>query len=130
MLRADETFTIVAVNERYLGASGTERSAIMGRGLFGVFADNPDDRNGTEHQRPSHFARERVKRERAVDVMGVQKYDIPVRLRGQIRGQVLEPGKHAVAMRKARFGTSSPHVEDVTHFILSRERALKERGKQ
>ena len=36
-------FTIVEVNDLYLHVTGTERSEIIGRGLFEVFPDNPDD---------------------------------------------------------------------------------------
>src|SRR5687767_10324082 len=34
---------IVAVSDAYLRATMTEREAILGRGLFEVFPDNPDD---------------------------------------------------------------------------------------
>ncbi|MGN1285038.1 MAG: hypothetical protein ACI4XG_00365, partial [Bradyrhizobium sp.] len=36
-------FRIVAVSDAYLRATKTERAAILGRGLFDVFPDNPDD---------------------------------------------------------------------------------------
>src|SRR5262245_54559361 len=36
-------FTIVAVSESYLRATMTAREDILGRGLFDVFPDNPDD---------------------------------------------------------------------------------------
>jgi len=71
VLRADETFTIVAVNERYLDATGSERSAIMGRGLFEVFPDNPDDTTATGVG-DLRTSLERVKRERAADVSNHQ----------------------------------------------------------
>ena len=48
----------------------------MGRGLFEVFPDNPDDTTATGVG-DLRTSLERVKRERAADVMGVQKYDIP-----------------------------------------------------
>ncbi|MGH7569641.1 MAG: PAS domain-containing protein [Gemmatimonadales bacterium] len=35
--------TIVAVSEAYLRATMTTRDSILGRGLFEVFPDNPDD---------------------------------------------------------------------------------------
>jgi PAS domain-containing protein len=40
-------FTIVAVNDAYLRATMTRRSEILGRGLFEVFPDNPDDPEAT-----------------------------------------------------------------------------------
>ncbi len=36
-------FTIVAASDAYLRATMTDRSAILGRGLFDVFPDNPED---------------------------------------------------------------------------------------
>lgn len=38
---------IVAVSDAYLNATMTERSQILGRGLFDVFPDNPDDMEAT-----------------------------------------------------------------------------------
>ena len=36
-------FTILAVSDAYLHATMTKRDAIVGRGLFDVFPDNPED---------------------------------------------------------------------------------------
>jgi len=53
----------------------TRREAILGRGIFDVFPDNPDDPSatGTSNLRTSL---ERVIREGVTDTMAVQKYDI------------------------------------------------------
>src|ERR1043165_3912905 len=40
-------FTIVAVSDAYLAATMTDRDAIVGRGLFDVFPDNPEDLEAT-----------------------------------------------------------------------------------
>ena len=40
--------TIVAVTDAYLNATMTKRSEILGRGLFDVFPDYPDDRGATK----------------------------------------------------------------------------------
>lgn len=68
-------FTIVAVSDAYLRATMTERSLIVGRGLFDVFPDNPDDpeATGTRNLRASL---DRVLAGGAADAMAVQKYDI------------------------------------------------------
>jgi len=67
--------TIIAVNDAYLRATMTERDAIMGRRLFDVFPDNPDDpaASGVRNLRASL---ERVMATRRPDRMAVQKYDI------------------------------------------------------
>ncbi|HVV48489.1 MAG TPA: hypothetical protein VHO06_02430, partial [Polyangia bacterium] len=67
-------FTMVAATEARLRATHTTRETI-GRGLFEVFPDNPDDAGatGTSNLRASL---ERVLATRAPDTMAVQKYDI------------------------------------------------------
>ena len=42
-LVVDVRFTIVAVTDAYCRATMTKRGDIVGRGLFEVFPDNPDD---------------------------------------------------------------------------------------
>lgn len=71
----DPQLRIVAVTDAYLRATMTERAQILGRGLFEVFPDNPDDAQakGTTNLRGSI---ERAVRRRCPDSMPVQKYDI------------------------------------------------------
>lgn len=48
ILKADAPhFTIVAVSNAYAKATMTKREEILGRGLFEVFPDNPDDPQAT-----------------------------------------------------------------------------------
>ena len=71
----DPDLTIVAVTDAYLDATMTKRSEILGRALFEVFPDNPDDpdASGVTNLRSSL---DRVRRELVPDTMAVQKYDI------------------------------------------------------
>ena len=71
----DPDFTIVAVNAAYLAATNTVREKIVGRGIFDVFPDNPDDvgATGVSNLRASLT---RARAEGVADTMGVQKYDI------------------------------------------------------
>jgi PAS domain S-box-containing protein len=66
---------IVAVSDAYLRATLTERAAIVGRPLFEVFPDNPDDpvADGVAKLRASL---ERVLAHKRADAMPIQKYDI------------------------------------------------------
>ncbi len=68
-------FTIVAATDARLAATHTTREGSLGRGLFEVFPDNPDDpaATGLNNLRTSL---ERVLTTRAPDTMAVQKYDI------------------------------------------------------
>ena len=67
-------FTMVAATEARLAATHTTRDT-LGKGLFEVFPDNPDESGatGTSNLRASL---ERVLATRAPDTMAVQKYDI------------------------------------------------------
>lgn len=46
----DPEFRIVAVSDAYLAATMTQRDEIVGRGIFEVFPDNPDE-DATEYVR-------------------------------------------------------------------------------
>src|SRR5215207_8091782 len=68
-------FTMVGATRSRLAATHTTREQIIGKGLFELFPDNPDDPSatGTANLRASL---ERVLATRAPDTMAVQKYDI------------------------------------------------------
>ena len=129
VLKPDSRFTIIAVNDRYLTVTGTRRDQIAGRGLFEVFPDNPDDHSGSGVG-DLRASLERVLRERTQDVMGVQKYDIPLR-----EGEGFEV-KYWSPVNSPVFGADGDivfiihHVEDITDFMLSRERATRESEEQ
>jgi signal transduction histidine kinase/ActR/RegA family two-component response regulator len=71
----DPDLIIVAVSDAYLRATMTSREEIVGRGLFEVFPDNPDDPEATGEGN-LRASLERVSRDRVPDTMAVQQYDI------------------------------------------------------
>ena len=75
LLAADESFPILDASDAYLRATYTERDVIVGRSLFEVFPDNPEDlgATGAANLRSSL---NRVLAEGRPDTMAVQKYDI------------------------------------------------------
>jgi signal transduction histidine kinase len=76
VLRPDPPrYTMVAATRARLEVTRTTREQTIGRALFEVFPDNPDDpeATGTRNLRASL---ERVLATRAPDTMAVQKYDI------------------------------------------------------
>jgi PAS domain-containing protein len=77
----DPSFTIVAVSDAHLRATHTKRNEVVGRHLFEVFPDNPNDRtaNGLDTLRASLL---RVLKTRAPDRMHRLKYDIENRKPG------------------------------------------------
>jgi PAS domain S-box-containing protein len=68
--------TIVAVSDAYSKATMTKREEILGRGIFEVFPDNPDDPSATG-VRNLKASLDRVLTHHVPDTMAVQKYDIP-----------------------------------------------------
>src|SRR5260370_6669082 len=68
---------MVAARDAYLRAGMTRRDAIIGRGIFEVFPDNPGDPTATG-VRNLRASLERVLRTGRPDAMAVQKYDIPL----------------------------------------------------
>ncbi|WNB77471.1 ATP-binding protein [Methylomonas koyamae] len=67
---------IVAVSDAYTRATLTHREDILGKTLFQVFPDNPDDPTA-EGQRNLRASLQRVLLSGKSDTMPVQKYDIP-----------------------------------------------------
>jgi PAS domain S-box-containing protein len=66
---------IVDATETFLQMSGRRREEIVGRPLFEVFPDNPNDPDSTG-VRNLRSSLERVLREGVMDVMAVQRYDV------------------------------------------------------
>jgi PAS domain S-box-containing protein len=75
LLPDEPDYTIVAVNTAYAHATLARPEEIIGRGLFEVFPDNPDDPQATG-VRNLQASLQRVLATRAPDTMEVQKYDI------------------------------------------------------
>jgi PAS domain S-box-containing protein len=75
LLNADPAFTILDASDEYLRATNTERKHVLGRGLFEVFPDNPDEMgaSGAANLRASLG---RVLSTRRASTMAVQKYDV------------------------------------------------------
>ena len=67
-------FTILAASDAYLRASKKRREEIIGRPVFEVFPDNPDDPSGVEVNSRASF--ERVLRRRLPDAQAMQQHDI------------------------------------------------------
>jgi PAS domain S-box-containing protein len=110
--------TIVAVNNAYLCATLTTREAILGRHLFEVFPDNPDDptATGVANLRASLG---RVLQHRAPDTMAVQKYDIrrPEPEGGGFEERYWSPVNSPVLGADGKVAYIIHRVEDVTEFV-------------
>lgn len=68
-------FEILAASDAYLRATMTEREQILGRNIFEVFPDNPDDAEATGVRNLKASLQHALETRRS-DAMAVQKYDI------------------------------------------------------
>ncbi|HVY29624.1 MAG TPA: PAS domain S-box protein [Polyangiaceae bacterium] len=110
--------TIVAVADAYLQATMTNRAEIVGRGLFDVFPDNPDDpgATGTANLRASL---KRVLTFKRPDTMAIQKYDIrrPEALGGGFEERHWSPVNSPVFDATGQVAYIIHRVEDVTDLV-------------
>jgi PAS domain S-box-containing protein len=105
---------IVMVSDAYLEATMTRRENILGRGIFEVFPDNPDDPGvtGVENLRTSL---DRVRRTGSPDTMAIQKYDIR-RADGAFEERYWSPVNSPVFGADRRVEYLIHRVVDVTEF--------------
>lgn len=113
-----ETFDIVAVSDAYLQATMTKRAEILGRNIFDVFPDNPNDPNatGVSNLRASL---NRVLNKKMADTMAVQKYDIrkPEAEGGTFEERYWSPLNTPVLDQHGNVTYIIHQVEDVTAMI-------------
>ncbi|MEP6959279.1 MAG: PAS domain S-box protein [Nitrospirota bacterium] len=113
------SLVMVAVSDTYLRTTMTRREEILGRHLFDVFPDNPDDATatGVPNLRASLT---RVLQHRAPDAMAVQQYD--ARRPDSERGAGFEE-RYWSPVNSPVFGVNGEvtyiihRVEDVTDFV-------------
>ena len=117
--------TIVEVNQSYLHATLTERAAIVGRGLFEVFPDNPND-PAASGVRNLTASLQRVLATRRPDAMAVQKYDIR-RPDGSFEERYWSPINCPVVGANGKIAFIIHHVEDVTDYVHLKNRGAEER---
>lgn len=118
----DRDFMIVAVNEAYLRATMTTREGMIGRWMFDVFPDNPDDidATGVSNLRASL---NRVLNNKTSDVMALQKYDIrrPLELGDGFEVRYWSPVNAPVMGADGEVEYIVHRVQDVTEFVRARQ---------
>jgi two-component system sensor histidine kinase/response regulator len=110
--------TIVAASDAYLRATMTEREKILGRHLFEVFPDNPEDSTATGFRNLS-ASLDIVLKDCTSHAMAVQKYDIR---RTELEGGGFEerfwsPLNSPVLGENGKVEYIIHRVEDVTEFV-------------
>ena len=118
----DPGLTIVAVSGAYLAATLTRREEILGRDIFEVFPDNPDDPDATGVANLG-ASMQRVLTLGRPDAMAVQKYDIqrPHSLGGGFEERYWSPVNSPVLAVDGKVRFIVHRVEDVTDFVRLRE---------
>ncbi|MBI4953434.1 MAG: response regulator [Myxococcales bacterium] len=118
---------IVAVTDAYLRATMTDRERLLGRGLFEIFPDNPDDpaATGVSNLRASLA---RVLADGRADTMAVQKYDIrrPAAEGGSFEVRYWSPVNSPVLGADGRVAYVIHRVEDVSDFVRAETRGAEQ----
>ena len=114
-------FKIVAVSDAYLQATMTERESIVGRGLFEVFPDNPDE-PGATGEINLRASLGRVLAQRIPHTMAIQKYDIR-RPDGVFEERYWSPINSPLLGADQQVQYIIHRVEDVTEFVRRKSQA-------
>ncbi len=123
VLRPD--LRIVAASDAYLAATLTKRDDIIGRSLFEVFPDNPDDPKA-DGVRNLKASLDRVLRGRVSDAMEIQKYDIRRPDGGGFEVRYWSPVNSPVLAGDKKVSYIIHRVEDVTEFVRLKQAGTEE----
>jgi PAS domain S-box-containing protein len=127
LLVMDPELRIVAVSDDYLEATMTRREEIIGRGIFEVFPDNPEDPHATGVSNLS-ASLDHVRRQREPDTMEIQKYDIrrPDEDGGGFEERFWSPRNVPVLDDRGELAYIIHRVRDVTEYVRLSERGTEQ----
>ncbi len=119
--------TIVAASDAYLRATQTKREEIIGRGIFDVFPENPDELSATGVYNLRHSF-ESVLKYQIPHTMAVQKYDIrrPESAGGGFEEKYWSPVNSPVFGANGEITHIIHRVEDVTEFVQLKQQRSKQ----
>ncbi|MGZ3423618.1 MAG: ATP-binding protein [Polyangiales bacterium] len=121
----DERHTIVEMSDAYVRVTNARREDLLGRGIFEVFPDNPEDPEATG-VRNLAASLDRAIRTRAPDTMAVQKYSVrrSPEQGGGFEERWWSPVNTPVLDERGEVVCVVHRVEEVTEFIrLEQSRA-------
>jgi PAS domain S-box-containing protein len=120
---------IIAVSDAYLRATMTRREQILGKGIFEVFPDNPNDPSatGVHNVRTSL---EQVLQNGVADPMAIQKYDIrrPQAEGGRFEERYWSPFNMPVFGPEKNVAYVIHRVEDVTEFVRLKQQRIDQQS--
>jgi PAS domain S-box-containing protein len=117
---------IVSVNQAYLNATSTRREDIVGRDIFDVFPDNPDDASASGVAN-LHASLQRALSTGRPDTMAIQKYDIRIPTADGIRFEerFWSPVNTPVLNAEGAVTHIIHRVEDVTEFVRTKDHTAR-----
>jgi len=123
----DRNLNIVAVTDAYAGATMTKRSEILGKGMFEIFPDNPDD-PAAEGVRNLHASLLQVLKTNTADAMPVQKYDIrkPESEGGGVDARYWSPVNTPISDQNGNIQYIIHKVQDVTEFVRLKQQGVEQ----
>ena len=117
-------FIILDCSDNYLKATLTTREQVVGRHLFDVFPDNPDDPNATGVANLK-ASLNRVLQNKTVDAMAVQKYDVR-NAAGIFEEKSWSPINFPVLDKNGNIDFIIHKAEDVTDLLKEKERQIEQ----
>lgn len=115
----DPGLTIMAVSDAYLAATFTRREEILGKHIFSIFPDNPNDPSPASVKR-LQASLEYTLQHRKPHTMAVQQYDIRMP-DGRFEKKFWSPLNTPVFNDRKELMYIIHKVEDVTDFIRAKE---------
>jgi PAS domain S-box-containing protein len=121
----DLDFRIVNISDAYSQSTLVRRNDVVGRGIFEVFPDNPDDpnANGVEQLRASLL---KVLNYKVSSTMSMQKYDIRKQNGSGFEVRYWSPKNLPVIDSKGNLTYIIHKVEDVTEFVKLKQQRLEQ----
>ena len=122
ILLLDPDLVMVAASQSFLDVVMVRREDLIGRHIFDVFPDNPDD-PGTTGERNLYASLDRVRRHLVPDVMPVQRYDVrlPEAQGGGFTRRFWSPVNAPILGEDGRLAYILVRVEDVTDMVRDPE---------
>ncbi|SDG94964.1 PAS domain-containing sensor histidine kinase [Propionivibrio dicarboxylicus] len=123
----DAELRIIGVSNAYTRSTMTRRDEILGKTMFEVFPDNPDD-PAADGVRNLHASLQRVLKSGVPDTMSVQKYDIrkPPEDGGGFEERYWTPINSPILDKDGRVRYVIHKAEDVTEFIRLKQKGLEQ----
>jgi signal transduction histidine kinase/DNA-binding response OmpR family regulator len=123
----DPDLQIVAMSDAYAIATMTRREEIIGRNIFDVFPDNPDDPDA-DGVRNLKASLAQVIEQKTANTMAIQKYDIRKSESegGGFEKRYWSPFNSPVLGKNQKLAYIIHRVEDVTEFIQLKKKGLEQ----